>query len=56
MRFDKFLRRTDKRYKAFDERSIWDLTGAQVKEAEKNLNSIERRVDKICPIRHTVTK
>ena len=56
MRFDKFLRRTDKRYKAFDERSIWDLTGAQIKEAEKNLNSIERRVDKICPIRHTVTK
>lgn len=56
MRFDKFLRRTDKRYRAFDERSIWNLSSAQINEAEKNLNGIERRVDKICPIRHAVPK
>lgn len=56
MRFDNFIRKTERRHKIFDERSIWNLSSAEVKSSEEELNVIERRIDKICPIRHTLTK
>ncbi|OHT11455.1 hypothetical protein TRFO_19090 [Tritrichomonas foetus] len=56
MRFDNFIRRTEKRFKIFDEKPILKLTGAEVKKAEEDLTVVEKRIDKICPIRHTVAK
>lgn len=56
MRFDKFVRRTTKRFKLFSDMDIWGLEPDEVKNSEQNLTQIERRLDKICPIRHGVTQ
>ncbi|OHT09164.1 hypothetical protein TRFO_22087 [Tritrichomonas foetus] len=56
MRFDNFIRRNEKRHKIFDRNDIWGLKSTDVKQAETDLAAIERRIDKLCPIRHTVTK
>ena len=56
MRFDKFVRRTTKRFKIFSDMDIWGLEPDEVKNSEQNLMQIERRLDKLCPIRHNVTQ
>ena len=56
MRFDNFIRRNEKRFKIFDKQEIWGLRSSDVKQAETELSAIERRVDKLCPIRHAVSK
>lgn len=54
MRFDKFVRRTAKRFKIFSDMDIWGLEPDEVKNSEQNLVQIEKRLDKICPIGHNV--
>ena len=56
MRFDNFIRRVERRFKIFDEQKHFELTGAEVNKAEQDLNVIEKRIDKICPIRHSIAK
>ena len=56
MRFDNFIRKTEKRFQIFDDKSILHLSSAEVQKADKDLNDVERRIDKLCPIRHTIAK
>lgn len=57
MRFDNFIRRKERRFKIFDDDlPSWNVSGAEVKGAETELTSIERRLDKLCPIRHTLSQ
>lgn len=54
MRFDNFIRRNEKKFAIFKQEDIWGLTPKNVENADNNLKAIERRIDKICPIRHGV--
>lgn len=58
MRFDNFIRKSpEKRFKVFDEVvQEWGLSSAVVKDADKQLKSIEKRLDKLCPIRHALSQ
>ena len=58
MRFDNFIRKSpEKRFKVFDEVvQDWGLSSAVVKDADKQLKSIEKRLDKLCPIRHALSQ
>ena len=58
MRFDNFIRKNpEKRFKVFDEVvDTWGLSSAVVKDSDKELKSIEKRLDKLCPIRHALSQ
>lgn len=56
MRFDKFVRRTTKRFKIFSDMDVWGLDPDEVKNSEQNLIQFEKRVDKKYPIRHNITQ
>ncbi|KAK8852851.1 hypothetical protein M9Y10_017843 [Tritrichomonas musculus] len=56
MRFDNFIRRNEKRFQIFDEKDVWGLHQEEVKKAEEDLKNVDKRIDKICPIRHAVKK
>lgn len=56
LRYDGFVRRTNKRFQLFQDMNIWSLSPNSVKNAEVDINQIERRLDKLCPIRHNVTQ
>ena len=52
LRFDKFIRQTDNRFKVFEQSpGVWDLKPERVRESEKFIENIEARVDQLCPIR-----
>ena len=52
IRFDQFLRRTTGKYKVFDEKPlIWGLGQARVKETDKRIELMERKLDELCPTR-----
>lgn len=58
MRFDNFIRKNpEKRFKVFDEVvDTWGLSSAVVKDSDKELKLIEKRLDKLCPIRHALSQ
>lgn len=51
LRFDHFLRNVSKRFDVFNtDPKIWDLDVDSVRQAEKLVNSLEKRVNGSCPI------
>lgn len=54
MRFDNFIRRNEKRFQIFSEKDIWGLESKDVEAAEDFLKGVDKRIDKICPIRHAL--
>lgn len=54
MRFDNFIRRNGKRFQIFNDKDIWGLNAKDVEEAEEFLKGVDKRIDKICPIRHAL--
>jgi hypothetical protein len=52
LRFDQFLRQTDRRFDVFTrDQTIWDLTADSVRESEAFVTDIEERLESLCPIR-----
>jgi hypothetical protein len=52
MRFDDYIRRSENRFKIFDEPpGIWSLSSGDVKKADLFLTGMEKKIDRTCPIR-----
>ena len=52
LRFDEFIRDTDKRFEIFNQSSQkWDLTSDEVEKSEKLIEGFEADMNKFCPIR-----
>ena len=52
MRFDNFIRRSERRFSLFDgDEKILNLNTTEVKMAEAFLISLDKKVDRLCPIR-----
>ena len=54
MRFDNFIRRNGKRFQIFETKDLWGLNPKDVEDAEEFLKGVDKRIDKICPIRHAL--
>jgi hypothetical protein len=54
-RLDSFIRQNQRRYEPFGgRRNEWGVAAPGARTAEENLTFVERRLDRLCPIRTTV--
>jgi hypothetical protein len=53
-RVDNFIRQNERRFELFEsEENEWEVAAPDVRAAEERLTSVERRLDRLCPIRRT---